>query len=145
MLRTLRPDQDLLIRSDVSDNGNYNWPVVLPLIDFHGELSQWHLEALRSVVPDNLLEDLYLFNSGRSMHGYILQLISFTEWQELMGTLLLTEYKDKPKVVDTRWIGHCLRRGYGCLRWSATSEKYLHTPQFLGTFTDLERSFEGEK
>jgi hypothetical protein len=140
MLSNTDPGYDLSLRSSINILDEH-WVHHIPMIDFNGKLSRWHLESLRDTLSDDLLEDLYLFDSGNSMHGYILKILTHTEWVEFMGTLLLTEYREKPKVVDTRWVGHSLRRGYGSLRWSASAEKYKYMPVFIGKFTDLERSF----
>ena len=61
----------------------------------------------------------YLLVSGSSFHYIGLELMTFSEWLELLGLCLLYEEgRDlgRPSVVDRRWIGWSLIRQFGSLR-----------------------------
>jgi hypothetical protein len=45
--------------------------------------------------------------------------------------LLLLNQNDLPPMVDIRWVGHALRRGFAALRWSCNTNRYLSMPQLL--------------
>ena len=86
-------------------------------------------------------DSLYMFKSGNSLHGYVIELLSKEEWIAFMGNLLLMNFKEVSQVVDTRWVGHSLKRKYGSLRWTCNGSKYKRVPEFLGTLKSLEEAY----
>lgn len=100
----------------------------LPLVDFAGSLDKRKVDTFRGVVGERIFKNIVFFESGRSYHGYVKRLISVEQWVEFMGTILLANLPDQPEIVDSRWVGHRLRAGYGALRWSCNSEQYLQLP-----------------
>ncbi|WP_373975036.1 hypothetical protein NT239_15575 [Chitinibacter sp. SCUT-21] len=104
----------------------------IPMIDF--SISKWDSDLqfrLAHILPRSIFNELAIFESGRSFHGYSLNKITHDEWIDFMGRLLLI---NPPGVcyIDTRWIGHRLMAGYSALRWSCTTKQYLSEPRFLG-------------
>lgn len=71
---------------------------------------------------------LKFYSSGRSFHAYGDTLLKPFEWTDFIGTLLLVNTPEQPDVVDTRWVGHRIRKGYGALRLTKSSPKYLEYP-----------------
>lgn len=99
------------------------------LVDFHEGIDLLSVEvAVRRLLGDEALRSLWLFNSGRSFHGYIEQLMIPKEWREFLGRLLLMNGVATPQVVDSRWIGHRLIGGYCALRWSMNTSYYKQMP-----------------
>jgi len=90
-------------------------------------------EMLATVLSRRLVESLHVFASGRSHHGYSLDLLLPDAWIRFMGSLLLCNLPDAPPVVDHRWIGHRLIAGYGALRWSCNGGFYLQYPRLIGS------------
>lgn len=109
----------------------------IPLIDFKGKLTLEKVSILKNVLDKKYSDNLYLFNSGNSLHGYIPILISEEEWIKFMGSLLLLNYKYKEPISDTRWIGHRLISGYSALRWTSNDKKYKHSPIGIGWLKDM--------
>lgn len=104
-----------------------------PFIDFSISVQDWNLEQdfirLKRIIP-HVANELFLFDSGRSLHGYSLKLFSSKEWLDFMGRLLLVDLANSErKLVDSRWIGHRLMAGYSSLRWSNNSGMYLSEPR----------------
>jgi hypothetical protein len=73
-------------------------------------------------------DDFEFFDSGRSFHGYGVELLTRDEWIEFKGKLLLLNVPDEPDIVDQRWIGHRLTKGTSALRWTTHAPKYLKVP-----------------
>ena len=71
------------------------------------------------------------FKSGRSFHGYGVGLLDERRWRYFMGTLLLFRGQEAMGV-DTRWVGHRLQDGYGCLRLTKNTAVYAEYPSPLG-------------
>ena len=103
-----------------------------PFIDFAIPVNDWDFEQdfirLKRIIP-HIASTLVLFNSGRSLHGYSLKLLTRKEWIDFMGRLLLVDLANTDrKLIDSRWIGHRLMGEYSSLRWSNNSRKYLSEP-----------------
>jgi hypothetical protein len=74
-------------------------------------------------------ERCILFHSGRSLHGYFPNLIPRQVWPKYLGRLLVLNEHGRPPVIDTRWVGYALMRGFGSLRWSHNTSRYLSIPR----------------
>jgi hypothetical protein len=108
----------------------------IPMIDFIGRPEINELDALRkfAFVPRKVMRSLYLFDSGRSFHGYSTTLLSGSEWRDFMAGLLLANLPNTPPIIDWRWIGHRLRSDFASLRWSCNSEYYTQLPTLIGRY-----------
>ena len=84
--------------------------------------------SVRRFLGDEALRCLSIYDSGRSYHGYIEQLMIPREWREFLGRLLLMNEVSQPPVVDSRWVGHRLVGGYCALRWSMNTRWYKAMP-----------------
>jgi hypothetical protein len=102
----------------------------IPMIDFVGRpvpsvLSQLgRMLSVRMKFSGNLV----LFDTGRSFHGYFADLIPERAWPKYLGRLLLLNEHDRSPVIDTRWVGHALVRGFAALRWSKNTDRYQAMP-----------------
>lgn len=100
------------------------------MIDFVGIPSSVTLiDKLRYLLGATAAREMYLYLSGRSLHGYIAKLMKPKEWREFLGRLLLINFPNEAPVVDSRWVGHRLIGGYSALRWSANSEWHQQMPR----------------
>ena len=127
-LAELGPTEELAWHSWVNYKGG---GFHIPMIDLMG------------LPPCSLLRDLDIrlaaemgFNShfvfwktGRSFHGYLPELIPENAWQRYLGQLLLLNEDDRTPLVDARWVGHALVRGFAALRWSHNTSRYVAMPQ----------------
>ena len=104
----------------------------IPMIDFVNFTPATH-RILESILPRHVLESLFFCDSGRSFHGYSLELLGQDAWIKFMGSLLLCNLPDGPPTVDQRWIGHRLIAGYGALRWSCNTGAYLQYPEVIAS------------
>ncbi len=99
----------------------------LPFADLHvtGEVDWPNLLSSLSL-SDMTSETLYILSSGKSYHLYGSRLFTESEWIEWLGSLLLWRRTDeqgrKWNVVDTGWVGHTIKRGYGTIRLHERSE-----------------------
>ncbi len=119
---------EIALHSGVKIDGN---TFQIPMIDFNVDANSknviYKLEKLK--VLDN---ELYIYKSGRSFHGYYLKLLTLTEWYKYLGSLLLLNDRKKPfKFVDSRWVGHSLEHGYSALRLTNNTDQYLRIPEFV--------------
>jgi hypothetical protein len=95
------------------------------LVDFNTTERNRAEEASSQLVQEYHAEQAALVFSGRSYHLYLGVLLSHNAWVKFMGRILLLNLRDKPPVVDSRWVGHRLLGGYGSLRWSAKGRPNL--------------------
>jgi hypothetical protein len=102
----------------------------IPMIDFIGRPDRSLLSHVCLVlsVEMGLRGNLVLFDTGRSFHGYFPDLIPEKIWSKYLGQLLLLNEHDSSPVVDTRWAGHALVRGFAALRWSHNTDRYEAMP-----------------
>lgn len=102
------------------------------MIDFVGRPDVSLIQnRVRDFVGAKQAARLVLYDSGRSIHGYILELMSPGNWTRFLGRLLLMNVPGEPVLVDTRWIGHRLIAGYAALRWSANSSHHSEVPALI--------------
>ena len=124
---SLRPDQELALHSSVRIGGK---KLHIPMIDFSSEkmITGEIFDRMSRYLPKALMLSMAVYATGRSFHAYSTTLLSPKEWVEFMGRLLLINPRDQPDIVDSRWVGHRLIGGFGSLRWSNNSGKYLGLP-----------------
>lgn len=105
----------------------------IPMIDFVSRPALPVLCQLGGTLAAEmgLRGNLLLFDTGRSFHGYFPDLIPERAWHMYMGQLLLLNEHDWPPVIDTRWIGHALGRGFAALRWSHNTNRYKVMPRLM--------------
>ena len=85
---------------------------------------------LNNFIDKKIFQNMIFFSSGHSFHAYSTKLLTHKEWLSFMGSLLLVNSVDaQNSIIDTRWIGHRIMSGYGSLRWSNNSGKYLQIPK----------------
>jgi hypothetical protein len=72
----------------------------IPMIDFVSSRQRLDLSLLARYLGKDITNELFLFDSGRSVHAYSLQLITSAEWTPFMGTLLLLNLPKKSQIVD---------------------------------------------
>jgi hypothetical protein len=126
LLHDLGSDEELAFHSKLKIKGKTHH---VPMIDFAVE--NWSGQVwneLRKYIERRILNELFVFSSGRSFHAYSTALMSPAQWREFMGRLLLVNSPGKAAIVDSRWIGHRLIGGYCSLRWSCNTEYYTSYP-----------------
>lgn len=137
-IESLRPYEEIGLNSRVQLQDR---TVHLPMVDTKGT-SPFDLQRLAHFILAECSEvsSIKWLSSGRSFHGYGSGLLDETRWRFFMGTLLLYRPTAQGVSVDTRWVGHRLRDGYGCLRLSQNSSAYLQQPEPLGLPHGLDRA-----
>ena len=125
-INSLTDYQELTWNSNIKTS---NMEYHVPMIDFEVGIDNDLLKyALNNLTKELDLQELWCFKSGRSYHAYGLPLLSLQDWYSYLGKLLTL-----PSIfpaIDTRWIGHSLRRGYSALRWSHKTTRYRQLPTF---------------
>jgi hypothetical protein len=108
----------------------------IPMIDFMGRPARPVLCQLGRVLEAEmeLRSSLAVFDTGRSFHGYFPDLIPEAAWPKYLGELLILNAHHRPPVVDTRWVGHALVRGFTALRWSNNTDRYRAMPNLSAVF-----------
>lgn len=102
----------------------------IPLIDYSfktfGSYKK-QFSDIKSITNSNV----YLFDTGRSYHGYLNILLSEKLWYEYLGKLLLINpaFRNK-EFIDSRWIGHSLEQQFSSLRLSHNTNYYLKPPLY---------------
>ncbi|OGU68693.1 MAG: hypothetical protein A2499_16595 [Stygiobacter sp. RIFOXYC12_FULL_38_8] len=129
LFASLDKNQEFAINSAIKfPDGNIKH---IPMIDF----LTGSIKTVRSIMPliiqYPIIENMYIYDSGSSYHGYSTYLIDEKSWVKYMGLLLLLNLPGKEPIIDYRWIGHRLNAGYGTLRWTSNSKKHLHEPRYL--------------
>jgi len=89
------------------------------------------INKVLNVLPDELLDQMVWYESGRSFHGYGTRLINSDDWIKLMGRLLLVNLPQQHPIVDPRWIGHRIMAGYSALRWTKNTDDYIKIPKLV--------------
>lgn len=103
----------------------------IPMIDFIGQPDHSILcELSRMLVTEMGLNGHFVFfETGRSFHGYFPDLMPERTLPEYLGQLLLLNEHARPPIIDTRWVGHALVRGFTALRWSHNTNRYKAMPR----------------
>jgi hypothetical protein len=102
----------------------------LPMIDFLCDSTEF-VEIDRATERKLKLgiEAFSFYDSGRSFHAYGPALMTEAEYLNFLGACLLLG----DGLVDSRWVGHCLMRGFPSLRLTCTSSYYLKAPKLEKT------------
>jgi hypothetical protein len=105
----------------------------IPMIDFVSRPAHSALQTVGSVLAAEmgLSGNFVFFDTGRSFHGYFPDLIAEHSWLKYLGLLLILNEPDRLPVIDTRWVGHALVRGFAALRWSHNTNRYRAMPQLM--------------
>jgi len=123
-INTLKSNQELTWNSKVKISNKFYH---VPMIDFEAGVDSDILKIMASDLVSILnLHELWLLKSGSSFHAYGLPLLNKQDWYHYLG-ILLTLPRNFP-CIDSRWIGHSLRRGYSALRWSHNTKRYKQLP-----------------
>lgn len=129
-LSELGPNEEMAWHSWVERAG---FGFHIPMIDFVGRPAHSVLcEASRSLAAEMGIEaHLIVFDTERSFHGYFPDLIPERAWPKYLGELLLLNEDNRTPIIDTRWVGHGLMRGFTALRWSKNTNRYLAIPRLV--------------
>jgi hypothetical protein len=129
-LAELGPHEELAWHSWVGKRG---LGFHIPMIDFVGRPARSVLCDLNRTIAAEmgLRADLLLFDTKRSFHGYFADLMPEQVWLKYLGELLLLNEENRSPVIDARWIGHALRRGFTALRWSHNTSRYPSMPRLV--------------
>lgn len=105
----------------------------IPMIDFNERPPNSELRRLggQMVAAMDLANDFAFFASGRAIHAYSPELIPENGWDRYLGELLLLNERDRRPIVDVRWVGHAIVRGFAALRWSCNTDRYLGMPRLV--------------
>ena len=129
----LGPNEELAWHSCVEWQGaSFHIPMI-DLLDSPPEPSLHELS--RTLTREmNLWGDFIFFNTGQSFHGYFPDLIPQEAWHQYLSQLLVFSRHGSPQIIDTRWVGHALGRGFSALRWSNNTSRYRAMPRLLRVF-----------
>lgn len=127
-LDELSPAEELAWHSVVESSGEI---FHIPMIDFQCPRQNEIIDDFYPWLQDELGKKFTLFRTGRSFHGYSPTLIRDQDWPTYLGKLLLLNGHNLPPIVDTRWVGHSLIRGFSALRWSHNTARYLSAPYLI--------------
>jgi hypothetical protein len=129
-LAELSPCEEMAWHSTVEYKGDC---FHIPMIDFISRPSKSALDELgRALAAEIGVDgDFAFFETGRSFHGYLPGLIPQNAWPKYLGLLLIVNEQDRTPLIDTRWVGHALVRGFAALRWSHNTGRYQAMPSLL--------------
>jgi hypothetical protein len=126
----LSPKEELAWHSWVEWNGaGYH----IPMIDFVSSSPDAVLLQISGVVSriSGLRGEFLFFETGRSFHAYFPDLIPESRWPVYLEQLLDLNRKCPLPVIDERWAGYSLKRGFCALRWSHNTRRYQAMPRLL--------------
>ena len=105
----------------------------IPMIDFVSRPAHSALHRLGSMLATemDLSGHFVFFDTGRSFHGYFPDLLAEHSWPAYLGRLLILNKPNRLPVIDARWVGHALVRGFAALRWSNNTDRYRAMPRLL--------------
>jgi len=96
----------------------------IPEIDFKCSVSKKNLQQIKIKISEIIRTfPGYLMVSGASYHYIGLRLLTEREWEKFIGLCLLCKENKKESVIDLRWCGYQLIRGYSNLRILASDFK----------------------
>ena len=129
----LGPNEELAWHSSVEWQGD---AFHIPMIDLLDSPPGPNLRQLSQTLAAemNLRGDFIFFNTGQSFHAYFPDLIAERAWHQYLGRLLVFNKQDWPQIIDTRWVGHALGRGFSALRWSNNTNRYRAMPRLCRVF-----------
>lgn len=129
-VETLKDGWELALNSKVT--GPRGRTQHIGMIDFVGRPDMGLVTSrVRNIIGASAAKRIVYYDSGRSIHGYILELMGPAEWHRFLGRLLLMNVPGSPQIIDTRWIGHRLLGGYSALRWSANTQYHSKAPVLM--------------
>jgi hypothetical protein len=105
----------------------------IPMIDFVSRPAVSVLSELgRTLATEMGLRSRFVFfETGRSLHGYLPDLISEQTWHRYLDQLrALSDFK-QTTVIDMKWVEHALVRGFMALRWSHNTNRYGEMPRLV--------------
>jgi len=103
------------------NNGEYYH---IPQIDFSCPISKKNLNLIKKQLSQIVkVFPGYILESGKSYHYIGLKLLKEEKWKKFIGNCLLCRKPKDKFMVDVRWFGHSLRRGYTNLRILATNSR----------------------
>lgn len=114
---------------DCDWNDCLSYSVHIPMIDFdrdapHANVSKALADLEKEWKP--LFKDfkLHLFSSGHSYHAYATgALLDYSLWKKWLSDLLLVDPANaRVRVIDTRWVGFSLGKGWTALRLTANTK-----------------------
>lgn len=128
LISSLEENQELALHSKVDVKKSV---FHIPMIDFSCEYEMTDLifSRMRNFIPKEIMNNIALYNSGRSFHAYSTTLIKSKDFTDFMGRLLLINPKINDEIIDSRWVGHRLMGGYCSLRWSNNTAQYKSDPK----------------
>jgi hypothetical protein len=126
----LRANEELAWQSWVECEGQ---GFHIPMIDLINSPLGSKLRELdwKLVTEMSLQGGFVFFETGQSFHAYFPDLIPEHAWANYLGQLLVLNEHDCPHVIDTRWVGHSLARGFSALRWSNHTTRYRGMPRLV--------------
>lgn len=123
LLNNLKLDEELAIASLIKKDGEIYH---IPLIDFFESESQKVYDSMERL-QEKFNYDVYLFQSGRSYHGYMDASLSTSDWLDFLSALLLLNNQDN-YIIDARWVAHSMRQRFSSLRISCNTPAYIAYP-----------------
>lgn len=127
-IKNLPEGWEMAFNSMVKDERGRSYHI--GLIDFAESATLISVQsAVNHLLGDDALRSLSIYDSGRSYHGYIGELMIPKDWRSFLGRLLLMNGTSAAPVVDSRWVGHRLVGGYCALRWSMNTAWYRAMPK----------------
>ncbi len=132
LLASLNADEELALHSRILVGQQLKH---IPMIDLSAKSTARAVKGLIGLLPENVVDKLVFFNSGRSFHAYSTCLIDNENFPSFLGRLLLSNKVGEPLLVDSRWVGHRLVGGYLALRWSCNTSSYIQYPQEVNNFS----------
>lgn len=109
----------------------------IPMIDFLGRQEPDEIIHYMKAIGICHSCSFFLFDSGRSLHGYFDILIPVGEWLSFLGSLLLLNRSDSTirQVTDSRWVGHSLEHGFSALRVSNNTNPRQCLPTLVSRYS----------
>src|SRR6185503_17517668 len=106
-LQSLESEEELALHSRVNLEGA---TLHIPMIDFVNVASWQEIHARLQHISERLGRNLWLYSSGRSLHGYYFVLVDEPSWYRFLGELLLCNSRSRfsSEIIDSRWVGHSL-------------------------------------
>jgi hypothetical protein len=131
-LNSLESEEELALHSRVNLKGA---TLHIPMIDFVN-IGPWQeIHTRLQHISKRLGRNLWLYSTGRSLHGYYFVLVDEPSWYRFLGELLLCNSRGRSssEIVDSRWVGHSLVQGFSALRWSQNTSRHSSLPYLVNT------------
>lgn len=126
-LYSLNHNQELAFHSLVVKDGR---KLHVPMIDF--SIESWDqnyiLTRMQRLIDKKIVNNMFVYDSGRSYHAYSSYLLTPTKWLDFMGRILLINPVVGGEIIDSRWVGHRIIGRYSSLRLSCNTDVYKKLP-----------------